>query len=217
MHSPVSTTPSLSPSQDSVQDTSPTRSLWIGNLDPTLSLSFLLQIFNPFGSIDSIRLLPEKECCFVNFDSVSDAVAARERMQGMKLGNCVVRIGFGKTEGDGHVVQPTKSLWVGNILPHLKPTDLERIFSVFGPVESARILVHKTCGFVNFVKLEDAIRARNDWNGQEVGGSVVKIGFAKVPCKVESPPIAHATAVGSRIAVTERAATALEAPNAKGI
>jgi RNA recognition motif-containing protein len=42
---------------------------------------------------------------------------------------------------------------------------------------------HKNCGFVNFVHLQDAMTARSELNGREISGSIVKIGFAKVPSK----------------------------------
>jgi protein JSN1 len=63
---------------------------------------------------------------------------------------------------------------------------LQTIFSNFGAVESARVLSHKNCGFVNFERTEDAVKARKAMNGQEISGSVVRIGFAKVPPRGES-------------------------------
>lgn len=38
----------------------PTRSLWIGNLDSTVSSEQLIHVFAPYGAIESLRLLPEK-------------------------------------------------------------------------------------------------------------------------------------------------------------
>jgi RNA recognition motif-containing protein len=73
---------------------------------------------------------------------------------------------------------------IGNILPAVKPADLESMFSTYGQVESARVLTHKNCGFVNFVNLQDAIVARTRLNGQHIFGSIVKIGFAKVPSTI---------------------------------
>ncbi|KAJ3141043.1 hypothetical protein HDU90_007066 [Geranomyces variabilis] len=161
----------------------PSRSLWIGNIDPTLSPSDLLTLFSPFGPIESLRILPDKECAFVNFVHVEDAVRARDDMQSGRVGNCIVRIGFGKAEAinDTQGMQPTKSLWVGNIPPTTDPAALEAMFAAYGAVESARVLTHKNCGFINFVRLEDAMEARKNMNGKEIGGSVVKIGYAKVP------------------------------------
>ncbi|KAJ3216851.1 hypothetical protein HDU67_008853 [Dinochytrium kinnereticum] len=181
----------------------PSRSLWIGNIDPNLSPADLLATFSPFGPIESLRILPERECAFVNYVRTEDAILARESLQGSRLsgapsvsgngaslgsalgGNGTIKIGFGKVEaiGDTQGMQPTKSLWIGNIPPTTDPAELEVIFSAFGPIESARVLTHKNCGFVNFDKLEDAMEARKSMNGREIGGSVVKIGYAKVPGK----------------------------------
>jgi protein JSN1 len=77
------------------------------------------------------------------------------------------------------------------------------VFSPYGPIESARVLTHKNCGFsqflihtissvcltffvVNFERLDDAVRARKALNGRDVLGSdvgAIRIGFAKVPVK----------------------------------
>ncbi|TPX53560.1 hypothetical protein PhCBS80983_g06262 [Powellomyces hirtus] len=167
----------------------PTRSLWIGNIDPTLSPSDLLTLFSPFGPIESLRILPDKECAFVNYIRVEDAIRARDDMQGGRVGNCIVRIGFGKAEAinDTQGMQPTKSLWVGNIPPTTDPGELEAMFAAYGAVESARVLTHKNCGFVNFIRLEDAMEARKNMNGKEIGGSVIKIGYAKVPPRGTEP------------------------------
>ncbi|KAJ3192721.1 hypothetical protein HK101_006085 [Irineochytrium annulatum] len=165
----------------------PTRSLWIGNVDPSLSPADLLTFFGPFGPVESLRILPEKECAFINFVRIEDAIAAREEMHGARVAGTSVRLGYGRAEaiGDSLGMQPTKSLWIGNIPPTTDPSDLESIFSAYGPVESARVLTHKNCGFVNFDRLEDAMEARKSMNGKEISGSVVKIGYAKVPSKSE--------------------------------
>jgi RNA recognition motif-containing protein len=73
------------------------------------------------------------------------------------------------------------TLGIGNIPATLEPVDLENIFSRFGSIESARVLSHKNCGFINFVRLEDAAEAKKQMNGKEISGATVKIGFAKVP------------------------------------
>ncbi|KAJ3325561.1 hypothetical protein HDV06_003331 [Boothiomyces sp. JEL0866] len=190
---------------------SPSRSLWIGNIDSSFGSEELQQIFSKFGTIESIRMLPEKECAFVNYFKLDDALAAREQMQGGRIGNCIVRIGFGKTEAihDIQGMQPTKSLWVGNILPTTKPSDLEAIFAKYGKVESARVLTHKNCGFVNFYSLEEAMNAKNELNGQDIGGSIVKIGYAKVPAKVE-PPMTATQALANPTVLTTLASQAME-------
>ena len=85
---------------------------------------------------------------------------------------------------------PTRALWIGSIPGTTSSATLLQIFSPFGPVESARVLLHKCCGFVNFERLDSAVSARNALNGRDILGSDVgpiRIGFARVPTK--SPTI----------------------------
>ncbi|KAM0755367.1 hypothetical protein T439DRAFT_320058 [Meredithblackwellia eburnea MCA 4105] len=208
----------------------PTRSLWIGNLDAKITTAELQAVFAPYGAIESLRLIPEKECGFVNFVSVSDAVHAKEDVLNRLGGQLtptsgIVRIGFGKADSTPSVTPtglrpsfpaatgtvppgpngtaasmlaqtqqdanlqstPTRALWVGSIPNSTTPNVLLSIFAPFGAIESARVLTHKSCGFINFERLEDAIAARKALNGREILGAevgCVRIGFAKVPTKI---------------------------------
>ncbi|KAJ2742578.1 hypothetical protein GGI20_004388 [Coemansia sp. BCRC 34301] len=197
---------------DFAADGVPTRSLWVGNVDPLLSNQELAAQFGKYGRVESLRLLPDKECAFVNFLRVEDAISAKEDMHsGARIGNNTVRVGYGKGEsyatGDAQAMQPTRALWIGNIAAQASPDSLAHVFQQFGSIESARVLNHKNCGFVNFVRLEDAVRAKQAMNGKSIGGSVVRIGYAKVPAaKNESslklrnpvPSAAPLTALGQR-------------------
>lgn len=53
---------SVSPKSEgpSSQLQTPTRSLWIGNLDSAVTSEQLIHVFAPYGAIESLRLLPEK-------------------------------------------------------------------------------------------------------------------------------------------------------------
>ncbi|KAL0947115.1 hypothetical protein HGRIS_013250 [Hohenbuehelia grisea] len=217
---------SLSPkSEQSNQIQTPTRSLWIGNLDSSVTSEQLIHVFAPYGAIESLRLLPEKECGFVNFVDQADAIRAKEDVLN-RLGGFIgmpngqtVRIGFGKADSapvapakgsspapavnasstakqsstnapSGMEAQlqssPTRALWIGSIPSTTTPATILSVFSPFGPIESARVLTHKNCGFINFERLDDAVRARKALNGRDVLGSdvgAIRIGFAKVPVK----------------------------------
>lgn len=124
----------------------PTRSLWIGNLDPYVDAAHLVRVFSTFGNIESLRVLRERDCAFVNFADVGSAVRARAEMEGARIGNQAVRIGFGRVEREVEPKeqQPTRSVWIGN-LPHgIESDDLRNMFQQFGPIESARVLVSTT-------------------------------------------------------------------------
>lgn len=186
-----------------VNDNCVSRSLWIGNLDPTITEAELRTEFEPFGKIESLRLLPTKECAFVNYVSIEDAVRAKERLQGTALGNMIIRIGYGKLESNSNnsnnnetvAAKPssasppsnclstndlnTRSVWIGHIGPEVDVEMLTQAFSKFGEIESCRILEIKKCAFVNFFNPEDAARARSLMNGAKVGVSTIKTGYAK--------------------------------------
>jgi protein JSN1 len=86
----------------------------------------------------------------------------------------------------GAEIGPTRALWVGSIPSSTTPSTLLSIFQPFGPIESARVLTNKNCGFVNFERVDDAVMARKMLNGRDVLGSengVMRIGFAKVPTR----------------------------------
>ncbi|KAG6832415.1 hypothetical protein H0H87_001575 [Tephrocybe sp. NHM501043] len=227
---PSSQNRSISPKSESQSQTqAPTRSLWIGNLDSAVTSEQLIRHFAPYGAIESLRLLPEKECGFVNFVDQADAIRAKEDVLnrlggdiGMPNGQ-TVRIGFGKADSapvapakgtptspgptsppgsasaksasaaasmggmDAQLQStPTRALWIGSIPSTTTPATILSVFSPYGPIESARVLTHKNCGFINFERLDDAVRARKALNGRDVLGSdvgAIRIGFAKVPVK----------------------------------
>jgi hypothetical protein len=65
------------------------------------------------------------------------------------------------------------------------------------------------------VDLEDAISARYELNGQEINGSIVKIGFAKVPSKAE--PLSAQQALGNPSILTGLATAAMDRLYASGV
>ncbi|KAF8061529.1 pumilio/RRM domain-containing protein [Lyophyllum atratum] len=227
---PSSQNRSLSPKSEgpSSQTQTPTRSLWIGNLDSAVTSEQLIHVFASYGAIESLRLLPEKECGFVNFVDQADAIRAKDDVLNRLGGNIgmpngqTVRIGFGKADSapvapakgtptspgptspgaapgktagpnsglgpmDAQLQStPTRALWIGSIPSTTTPATILSVFSPYGPIESARVLTHKNCGFINFERLDDAVRARKALNGRDVLGSdvgAIRIGFAKVPVK----------------------------------
>ncbi|SAL98577.1 hypothetical protein [Absidia glauca] len=197
--------------------TTATRSLWIGNIDASITVDLLTQTFAPYGPIESVRLLMEKECAFVNYFYVDHAVRAKEDLLGPlggRIGHCVVRIGYGRTDAtneptttpspppqaaspppqqDQQVThQATRALWLGNIPADTTSTLLEKIFANYGKIESIRILSHKTCAFINFDTPASASAAQDAFHHQmdlPDGFDTVRIGFAKVPPpQPTSPP-----------------------------
>jgi hypothetical protein len=89
------------------------RSLWIGNIDTSINTENLTAVFSMYGPIESVRLLMEKECAFINFYQVEDAVCAKEDVLtnlGGRIGNCIVRIGYGRATEPAATVAPATTM-----------------------------------------------------------------------------------------------------------
>ncbi|XP_061646434.1 tetratricopeptide repeat protein 31 isoform X2 [Phyllopteryx taeniolatus] len=68
-------------SQDqSVTQLGPCPSLWVGNVTTELTEKHLKNLFKIYGEIESIRVLHERFCAFVNFKNVNDAARAMEKL-----------------------------------------------------------------------------------------------------------------------------------------
>ncbi|XP_071250534.1 tetratricopeptide repeat protein 31-like isoform X5 [Salvelinus alpinus] len=59
---------------------SPCVSLWVGNVTAELTEKHLLDLFKAYGEIDSIRVLHERFCAFVNFKNANMASRAMEKL-----------------------------------------------------------------------------------------------------------------------------------------
>ena len=88
---------------------------------------------------------------------------------------------------------------IGNIHSNTSQSDLESIFSRFGPIESIRILSHRNCGFVNFAKIEDAMDAKRNVSAKDLisifsqsttfAPNGVKMKFARFPSAIQSASV----------------------------
>ncbi|CAO3635251.1 unnamed protein product [Mucor hiemalis] len=82
----------------------------------------------------------------------------------------------------------TTNLYVGNINPTTTETGLCHEFGKYGPIASVKIMWPRTqeekdkgnnCGFVSYMKKEDAAAAIKNLDGKEVEGFVMRVGWGK--------------------------------------
>ncbi|KAK1166538.1 hypothetical protein AOXY_G13197 [Acipenser oxyrinchus oxyrinchus] len=67
------------------QSRNPCASLWVGNVTVDVKEKQLRDLFKSYGEIDSIRVLHERFCAFVNFISATAAATAMEKLQGKEI------------------------------------------------------------------------------------------------------------------------------------
>lgn len=90
---------------------------------------------------------------------------------------------------DNNLEGPTSALWLGGIPSSTTTSTLTEMFKSHGPVQSARVLTHKNCGFVNFERVESAISAKTMMHGKEIfpGAGLIRINFAKPVSPATTP------------------------------
>jgi len=109
------------PGDDRGFSSQPTHTVWIGGLHASTSEQELYRIFGAFGHVENIKSLPQKNCAFVRFGSLDDAIRAHTNMTGKYIGGQLVKIGWGKPDAVAKEQEtgppPCKNLWLGNIEP----------------------------------------------------------------------------------------------------
>ncbi|XP_066535440.1 stress-induced-phosphoprotein 1 [Hoplias malabaricus] len=70
-----------------LQPGSPCPSLWVGNVTTELTEKHLRDLFKNYGEIESIRVLHERYCAFVNFKNANMATRAMEKLNGYGIEN----------------------------------------------------------------------------------------------------------------------------------
>ena len=72
---------------NSNNQSAPSTSLWIGNVDPKVDEEMLSDLFSFYGQLSNVRCLPEKYCAFVNFKTKEDAQRAMQNLQVFIISN----------------------------------------------------------------------------------------------------------------------------------
>jgi len=179
------------------EDETPSRVLWVGNIGPEVSEDELTAEFTAYGKLESLRILHDRFCAFVNFEEEECAKKAKSGLNGTIVGSQYIVINYRKadskptpsntslapvnSENSFILNTPSRALWIGNISDEVTEDDLYLEFSQFGEIESVRLLTHKTCAFVNFMTVEDATNALHTLQGRELGNMPIKINFGKPP------------------------------------
>ena len=70
--------------------------LGIGNVSPSTSPAELESLFAAHGKVESCRVLTHKNCGFVNFVTIQDAINARKNMNGKLINGGAIKINFAK-------------------------------------------------------------------------------------------------------------------------
>ena len=165
------------------------RTVYLGNIHPETTIEEICNVVRG-GLLHHIRYIPDKHICFVTFIDPTSAASfyALSNLQGLMIHNRRLKIGWGKHSG---ALPPaialavsggaSRNVYIGNLDESWSEERLRQDFSEYGEIELVNTLREKSCAFVNFtnianaIKAIEAIRQRDDYNR-------FKINFGKDRC-----------------------------------
>ncbi|KAK5135509.1 hypothetical protein LTR08_005144 [Meristemomyces frigidus] len=143
------------------------RTVYLGNIPPETSPEEILGHVRS-GQIESVRLLPDKNCAFISFldgssatHFHSDAILKKLSIKGQD-----VKVGWGKPSSVPTSVAlavqqsgASRNVYLGNLPEETMEDELREDLSKFGPIDTIKIVREKAIGFVHFLSIGNAIKA----------------------------------------------------------
>ena len=165
------------------------RTVYLGNIHPETTIEEICNVVRG-GLLHHIRYIPDKHICFVTFIDPTSAASffALSNVQGLMIHNRRLKIGWGKHSGG---LPPaialavsggaSRNVYIGNLDESWSEERLRQDFSEYGEIELVNALREKSCAFVNFTNIANAIKAIEAIRSREEY-SRFKVNFGKDRC-----------------------------------
>ncbi|KAL4896250.1 hypothetical protein BDV59DRAFT_131665 [Aspergillus ambiguus] len=165
------------------------RTIYLGNIHPETTIEEICNVVRG-GLLHHIRYIPDKHICFVTFIDPTSAASfyALSNLQGLMIHNRRLKIGWGKHSGP---LPPaialavsggaSRNVYVGNLDESWAEERLRQDFSEYGEIELVNTLREKSCAFVNFTNIANAIKAIEGMRNRDEYKRF-KINFGKDRC-----------------------------------
>ncbi|ELR08981.1 hypothetical protein GMDG_00599 [Pseudogymnoascus destructans 20631-21] len=165
------------------------RTVYLGNIHPETTIEEICNVVRG-GLLHHIRYIPDKHICFVTFIDPTSAASfyALSNLQGLMIHNRRLKIGWGKHSG---ALPPaialavsggaSRNVYVGNLDESFTEDRLRQDFTEYGDIELVNTLREKSCAFVNFTNIANAIKAIEAIRGKE-DYRRFKVNFGKDRC-----------------------------------
>ncbi|XP_066261722.1 heterogeneous nuclear ribonucleoprotein Q isoform X1 [Euwallacea similis] len=121
--------------------------------------------------------------CFLEYESHKAASLAKRRLGTgrIKVWGCDIIVDWAdpQEEPDEQTMSKVKVLYVRNLIQDITEDKLKETFEAFGKVE--RVKKIKDYAFIHFEDRDNAIKAMEELDGKEMGGSNIEVSLAKPP------------------------------------
>ncbi|XP_055951232.1 nucleolysin TIAR-like isoform X3 [Argiope bruennichi] len=165
------------------------RTLYVGNLDPTVTEELILALFGQIGPVKGCKIIQEPgndPYCFVEFTDHQAAAAALLAMNKRLCLGKEMKVNWATSPSNTPKQDTSKHhhIFVGDLSPEIETTQLREAFAPFGEISDCRVvrdpqtLKSKGYGFVSFVKKVEAENAIATMNGQWLGSRAIRTNWA---------------------------------------
>jgi RNA recognition motif-containing protein len=166
------------------------RTVYLGNIPPETSAEEILNHVRS-GQIESVRLLPDKNCAFISFlDSSSathfhsDAILKR-----LSIKSQDIKIGWGKPSQVPTSValavqqsQASRNVYLGNLPEDITEEEIREELGKFGAVDTVKLVREKSIGFVHFLSIANAVKAVQQLPQEPKWGPPRRVYYGKDRC-----------------------------------
>lgn len=165
------------------------RTLYVGNLDHSVSEELLCTLFSQIGQVKGCKVIREPgndPYAFLEFTNHQGAATALAAMNKRLFLDKEMKVNWATSPGN-HPKQDTSNhyhIFVGDLSPEIETQTLKEAFAPFGEISNCRIvrdpqtLKSKGYAFVSFVKKADAENAIAAMNGQWLGSRSIRTNWS---------------------------------------
>jgi RNA-binding protein 15 len=158
---------------DPEEDPDATRTLFVGNIDSSVTEEELRHMFKKHGIVEDIDMKRHGQgnpYAFVRFHDLDMAHEAKINLSGKYIGKFQLKIGFGK-------VHASNMVWIGGLSSSVTEKDLTREFARFGTIKDMDMRKGTGQTFILYDDMDSAKEACNKMRGSIIGGHRVRIDF----------------------------------------
>ncbi|OXU25742.1 hypothetical protein TSAR_004570 [Trichomalopsis sarcophagae] len=173
----------------SMSEESNPRTLYVGNLDVSVSEDLLCALFSQIGQVKGCKIIREAgndPYAFVEFTNHQCAATALAAMNKRVFLNKEMKVNWATSPGNQPKLDTSNHhhIFVGDLSPEIETQTLREAFTPFGEISNCRIvrdpqtLKSKGYAFVSFVKKSDAEAAIAAMNGQWLGSRSIRTNWS---------------------------------------